>query len=69
MMFVTKHYSENNNTFIFKSEQVDNYKQSFIKLDVKQAIINLMIDIGLVFSENGLSERLDIAKYKHILHT
>ena len=28
-----------------------------------------MIDIGLVFSENGLSERLDIAKYKHILHT
>ena len=42
----------------------DNYKITQLKIDIKIAIINVLIDMGLVYSDNGIGEKLDIGKYK-----
>ena len=76
MQFVVKHFNENNYMFNFTAALSDNYKSTFCSLALKQAIINMIIDTGLIYIEStknisstNLSpcDQLDIQRYKYIL--
>ena len=68
MTFVTKNISENNNHFNFEHTSPDNYQKSGLKLNVKTAIINMIIDVGLIYSRQDPElSALDLPKYSKML--
>jgi len=68
MHFITKHYRDKGQTYIY-DKLVDNYTPTNLKLHVKQSIISILIDLGLIYTTHGDGDTLDVAKYKYVLHT